>query len=190
MPLVLGIDVAGIKKGFHAATASTDSNQILATYSHLPLQEMVEVAKSTQDLAVIAVDAPPKAQLTTSQTRLSERQLHKLGLKVQWTRRSHLPPQEWMLHGQALWDELKSALPNTPIIETFPTAVARDLTNCPLQFPLHFCQGDPTYRTGYKDLLDASLAAWVALKFLNNTANSVGHDPDTQETDELGPIYF
>lgn len=183
MSYVMGIDVAGQKKGFHLAIANPEEPEIIMVEGGVSLAQTVKLA-ATYKPQVIAIDSPPKAQIQGPDTRQSEQHLHKLGFRIQWTRRPTDSPQEWMIHGQALWEALQETLPDTPLIETFPTAVARDLHDCPLQFPLQFLQGNPQHRHGYKDLLDASLCAWTAIKFLNGTAHLAG------EQDELGPIYY
>lgn len=186
----LGIDVAGIKKGFHAALAIKGQPAIEKTWSNLSLEHIPAVIRATSP-DILALDCPPRAQISGSKTRLAERQINRInGVNPQWTRRPDNPPQEWMLHGQALWELLEADFPQITRIETFPTAAAISLEDCPLLFPVKFCQGDVQHRLGYKDLLDAAICAWVGLKFLDNNVKSVGFDPATGETDELGPIYF
>lgn len=186
----IGIDVGGVKKGFHLALADSTSQNIESICANASIQEAIEFVDNHQP-EIIAIDCPPRAAINGPNTRLSERQINRLpGVRIQWTRRpSHTPP-EWMTHGEQLWRALAHEFPQLPIIETFPTAVAISMNNCPIHFPLTLCKGNTKLRSGYKDLLDASLCAYVGLKVLQATANVVGTDDLTGETDELGPIYY
>lgn len=189
MATVLGVDVGGRKKGFHVSVVRSGASEFEFVDGLLTVEGVVGVARR-YGVDVIAIDCPPQAQIAGERTRLSERQLHLMGVRVQWTRRVGLELPEWMVHGQELWEALRNEVPEAKLIETFPTVVARDLVGCSLRFPIFFLQGNTAYRAGTKDLLDACLCAWAGLKYSEGRAGSVGFDEATGETDELGPIYF
>lgn len=189
MPLVMGVDVAGSKKGFHFAVADSSQRELLIADGGMTTKQVLKIVESYNPL-VIAIDCPPRCEIIGPKTRLSERQMNLLGVTVQWTPRPGGREQEWMKNGEFLWRQLEGFDSNIKLIETFPTATARQAHLCDLLFPIKFLEGNPTYRKGYKDLLDASLCAWTAIKYLQGTAQSVGHDPLTGEQDELGPIFF
>ncbi len=192
--LIVGIDVGGTKKGFHLASLKPGEFQI-RDIRHC--QSVVDVctwvrtlvAESTQTTKLLlAIDCPPRSQLTGEKTRLSERQLHRQGFRVQWTRRTTHAPAEWMDNGQRLWEAL-SKLPDTYAIETFPTVATRHLCDSNVQLPLRLL-AQHAGRREWKDFMDAAICADVGDRYLRGRANCVGVDPDTAELDELGPIWF
>lgn len=181
--LVAGIDVGGERKGFHIAVLDCGSGQIISlSNSNSPSQVAGHLA-TLQTLECIAIDCPPRCQIRGPETRLAERDLHKEGFRVQWTRRAPMPPPDWMVNGENLWRTLQNRLEQVQIIETFPTAVSRSLEDCAVVLPLALLKGDVLTRSGYKDFVDAALCAWTASRFLEGRASPIGVE------DELGPIW-
>lgn len=189
MPRFAGIDVGGSKKGFHVALLNPMTGFEWVRGINRAEDVLAELAQ-IQDLRVVAIDCPPKAQIVGPETRLSERDLHRAGFHIQWTRRAPMPPQEWMENGENLWKTLGEGLAQVQIVETFPTAVSGQLASCPYSIPLSLFEGGPPERAIYKDLIDACLCAWVAEKVALGTAQSAGSARESGERDELGPIYF
>lgn len=184
-----GIDVGGSRKGFHVAVLDPSKGYEWVRGIHRAEDILAEL-EQIGDLQGVAIDCPPKAQISGPETRLSERHLHRAGYHIQWTRRPTHEPQEWMENGENLWKTLREGLPQVQIVETFPTAVSGKLAACPYSIPLSLLEGGPPERAVYKDLIDACLCAWVAEKVALGEAERVGVDPETGEVDELGPIYF
>jgi predicted nuclease with RNAse H fold len=174
--MFVGIDVAGERKGFHVAVTNG------ASIDHLfRSKDPTEVVAAVSGVQVIAIDAPRRATIVGSHTRSAERELHKAGYRVQWTRRYPMPPQEWMLNGQLLWDAVLEAFPAATVIETFPTAAWRNLAQSKLNVSLSdFADTDRATRG---DFLDAIVAADVAHRYAEGMAIPFGLD------DELNPIW-
>src|SRR5579864_5297475 len=124
----VGIDVAGAKKGFHAATLSGDDHEIKHLFhAFAPTELAMHIEKLAITPSVIAIDCPPKCSRAGNTTRLAERQLHRLGYRVQWTQACDRPPQEWMQNGESLWRHLRTQYPTAELIETFPTVTGQHL---------------------------------------------------------------
>lgn len=184
----IGIDVGGAKKGFHAAITELETNAVVGLIHALTPEDLCYQWMSRGfEPTVVAIDCPRLARLSGTSTRLAERQLHRLGIRVQWTRRTHEPP-EWMLNGEKLWAYLSTRYPGVTLIECFPSVAARALSasNVSLQMRLF---AEHSLRRDWKDLVDSCIAANVAIRYLQGTATSYGFDAKTGETDELGLIY-
>ena len=184
MAVVIGIDVAGTKKGFAVAAYELSQQKWLELRQVQTVAEVVNMLVRMSNIQCIAIDCPPKAVIAGPETRSAERQLNKAGYKMQWTRRSHkgLKPQEWMENGQLLWEAL-GAKYDGKLIETFPTVACDGAASCDMKIPLYAFAARKT-RVHYKDLIDAALCAWVAQKAHLGQATKIGHD------DELGAIYY
>jgi predicted nuclease with RNAse H fold len=182
--VVVGIDVAGKKKGFAVAALDIASESWLNLEPVQTVDEVVDLIDRLRDVRQIAIDCPPTAVVTSECTRGCERELHKARYSVQWTPREANGGKAsgWMLNGQELWSALKSRYGGL-IIETFPTAACDQLQGCELRIPLQYFAHKKT-RMHYKDLIDAALCAWVAKKHLDGKSASVGAD------DDGGKIYF
>lgn len=181
---VVGIDVAGSKKGFALAAYDTLEKtwlELRHVQSHV---EVLDIINRLSNVGCIAIDCPPKAIIDGAETRSAERELKRKGYNMQWTRRrsTDLEPQEWMSNGQRLWEVL-TPLHGKLLIETFPTAACDSAADCEMNIPLCKFAGKVT-RDHYKDIVDAALCAWVAQKKLLGLAQMAGLD------DELGPIYY
>lgn len=174
--MFVGIDVAAERKGFHVAVADTSSVvRLFRGFSPL------EVVESIGDAKVIAIDAPRRATILGPETRMAERELHRAGYRIQWTRRQPAEPQAWMLNGEALWSALLDAFPTASIIETFPTAAWRNLDQSKLSVELNVFAGSDRATRG--DFLDAIVAADVAARWHRGDAREFGPN------DELGGIW-
>lgn len=174
--MFVGIDVATERKGFHVAVV--DDASVVRLYRCFSPREVVE---SIGDASVIAIDAPRRATILGPETRLAERELHRAGYRIQWTRRQPAEPQAWMLNGEALWSALLDAFPTASIIETFPTAAWRNLERSTLTVDLStFADSDRATRG---DFLDAIVAADVAARWHCGDAIEFGSG------DELASIW-
>jgi predicted nuclease with RNAse H fold len=186
--VIVGIDVAGSKRGFHLANMIPGSGKIRGLKHCQTVGDVLWLLNSLKSPMLVAIDCPPRCQLLEAKTRLSERQLHEKGYRVQWTRRQNLAPQEWMRNGQDLWEAL-ATLPNAQLIETFPTVATSSLVNSQVELPLRLLAAYADRRE-WKDFVDAAICTEVGDRFLRGEAKSVGRDEATDETDELGPIWF
>jgi predicted nuclease with RNAse H fold len=186
----LGIDVGGSKKGFHCALCESGKPDILKLFHAFNPQDIVHWLKRLEvEPSIIAIDCPPRCTRTSSASRLAERQLHRRGFRVQWTRHEGKGSVEWMQNGQSLWDTLRLDFPSSTLIEAFPTVAGLSLGHSSLVLPLHLL-ADKALSRQWKDVVDACICADTAVRFLSGNAQSVGLDPVSGEVDELGPIYY
>lgn len=181
--VVIGVDVAAIPKHFHVAILDVDKKEFLSVYHQEFLSEFIKDLSHYKKILKIAIDAPPRAQINGPETRLTERELFKLGYRVQWTRRKPMPAPEWMNAGERLWRALEERYARDLLIETFPTAPSDHLSKVEHCFPICVLSGKEK-RPDYKDYIDACICAIVAEKALYGKAQVVGVG------DELGPIYI
>jgi len=188
MSIVAGIDVGGVRRGFHVAVVDGDSGEFLAMRNLFSAHDVSGLLAEFSALACVAIDCPPRCQIDGPLTRLAERQVNRAGVKVQWTRRKPMVGDEWMANGESVWKSVKEKLPQVQIVETFPTLVSRRLDECDWKLPLSFLKGGVIERSGYKDFVDASLCAWVAMRVLRGDAFCYGREGD--EVDELGLIWY
>lgn len=172
----IGIDVGAETKGFHVAVANRD--RVIRLFRAKDPKQIVQALDAP---SVIAIDAPRRATILGPETRLAERELHRAGYRIQWTRRQPAEPQTWMLNGEALWSALLDAFPTASIIETFPTAAWRNLDQSKLTVDLSvFADSDRVTRG---DFLDAIVAADVAARWHSGDAIEFGSG------DELASIW-
>ena len=186
--LVVGIDVGGTRKGFHFASARPNESEVTDLRHFASVESLATFVRAMNASVLAAIDCPPRCQLKGSETRLSERQLHQRGFRVQWTRRQNLEPAEWMQNGQRLWEAL-AELPNVELIETFPTVATSSLESSELHLPLRLLAGFANQRD-WKDFVDAAICVDVGIRYLRGEAQCVGIDASTGECDELGRIWF
>jgi predicted nuclease with RNAse H fold len=142
-PTVIGIDVGGSRKGFHAValSAGTYAGQLATT----EVQELAHWCRSVIGAQLVAVDAPCRWS-TDGRARPCERELNAAGIRcfASPSRQAALthPTNDygWMLQGEALYRELETShpllpalppagqLPSTPAcFETFPHAITWQL---------------------------------------------------------------
>lgn len=178
---MLGIDIGGVRKGFHLAWVEESSGRVLRLREAAHVEEASEAAAESRPTA-IALDGPPRASIRGPETRLAERAVAALGIRIQWTRRPPLSPPDWMVQSERLWEALRKTT-DCPLIETFPTLVFRHLGESSVLLPLSALAGGPAFASR-RDLLDAVLCAHVALRYRQGRAIALG------EGDELGPIYY
>ena len=186
MKFVVGLDVGGMKKGFHGAFLPLKAGKITGLFHAGTAQDAVRAIQSLRGTcAAVAIDAPPRARIAAPHTREAERGLLKLGYRVQWTRRAsnarNLP--EWMRRGELLWKALACAFPKARLFETFPTASYDGLESSDVELPLRLLQGKKTKRY-CGDYVDACLCALGARAALLGKSLLVG------PKDELGPIHI
>lgn len=184
--VIAGIDVGGVKKGFHVSVLDVDQG-FVDLRNFLSTEGISDYLSGLDLMKLIAIDCPPRAQINGPRTRLAERQINQAGFKVQWTRRFPMAPDEWMVNGEKLWKSLEKLSPQVQLIETFPTIVSSELEDCELVLPLKLLKGGKDERAGYKDFVDSCLCAWAGMRFLRGEARGFGQDGD--EVDELGMIW-
>lgn len=165
------------------AIVDTASRQVIYLSNVHDPEQAARLLLEFDSLACIAIDCPPKAGIAGPNTRQAERELNGLGFRMQWTRRPDNIPPGWMVNGETLWDSIAATIPRVKAIETFPTAVSRQLGDCDLNLPLKLLEGGVETRDGYEDFVDACLCAWVAERYLLGQAKPYGLG------DELGPIW-
>jgi predicted nuclease with RNAse H fold len=190
---VFGVDVGGLAKGFHVADLPVGMHEI-SRLIHCPtakdVRKLIGAAADSAENAriLVAIDCPPRCRIRGVHTRLAERQLHRMGVHVQWTRRCSHEPTAWMFNGEDLWMLLEN-LPGVEVIETLPSVAAARLRGSTLRLPLSLLAGQAE-RRDWKDLVDAAICAEVGERYLRGGAEHVGLDPVTGEKDELGLIWY
>ncbi|MBM3253177.1 MAG: hypothetical protein FJZ16_02850 [Candidatus Omnitrophica bacterium] len=183
MDFVVGIDVGGYKKGFHGAILDLKNNSFSGLFHEIEAEAVLEQLKDIPGVCrAIAIDCPPKAYIKGPKTRLAERELVRLGYRVQFVSRNG-KASEWMLNGSNLWILLKNYMSDVEIIETFPTALSDKLSDIEINIPLKLLAGKDK-RKFYGDYIDACLCAIAAKKFLQGKSTEIG------KGDELGPIHI
>lgn len=131
--ITIGIDVGGIKKGFHAV-ANRDG-LYLAQFHSIHPNEVASWVLSHNPIAV-AIDAPSMFSLNSG-SRKAERELVSNGMRCFYTPTRALAAKsrfyDWVFNGELLYQKL--GLPifmgeqsqETCVIETFPHAVQMSL---------------------------------------------------------------
>jgi predicted nuclease with RNAse H fold len=131
---VIGIDVGGSNKGFHAVALSDGA--YAAQLSSRDVQELGHWCRSVIRASVIAIDAPCRWR-ADGRARPCERELNTEGIRCfaspSRERAVGHPSNyyDWMLQGEALYQELEASHPllaglpaNGPFcFETFPHAI-------------------------------------------------------------------
>lgn len=181
--LVAGLDVGGAKKGHAGVALDPSCLRCVAAASLRDDREALAWLRGLEGLEAVGIDAPPRASRSGPEPRGAERELHRLGVRVQWTRAPGQPAAEWMENGERLWRALQKGMPRLLLIEAFPAATARFWPEGPSPLlPLSLVAG-----SGFRsraDLVDAALAAWTAARHLLGGARAAG----TGCSD--GPIYY
>lgn len=137
-PTVIGIDVGGSRKGFHAValTAGAYAAQLATPHE----RELAHWCRSVIGASLIAIDAPCRWS-TDGKARPCERALNAAGIRcfASPSREAALAhPSDyygWMLQGEALYRELEASHPLLPglaprgaaCFETFPHAITWQL---------------------------------------------------------------
>ena len=140
-PTVVGVDVGGMKKGFHAVALR--DNHIVAKLTTHSAWDVATLCRK-QGAAAVGIDAPCQWSLT-GRARSCERQLAGLGMSVFCTPRQAVgqvhPFYRWMLNGAELFRLLAPhyrlydgrTAPLDPLcFETFPQAIACSLAGTKL----------------------------------------------------------
>jgi predicted nuclease with RNAse H fold len=135
VPTVIGIDVGGSRKGFHAVALSGGAYaDRLATAE---VQELVHWCRSVIGAQLVAIDAPCRWS-SGGRARPCERELSAAGIRcfASPTRQAALSHPSnyygWMLQGEALYRQLETSHPLLAALpasapacfETFPHAIA------------------------------------------------------------------
>ncbi|MEB3270523.1 MAG: DUF429 domain-containing protein [Synechococcus sp.] len=138
VPTVIGIDVGGRRKGFHAVALHTGRciDQCITTEA----RALAHWCRSISDARLIAIDAPCRWS-SDGRARPCERELNATGIRcfASPSRAAALShPSDyygWMLQGEALYRELEASHPlltglppsGPACFETFPHAIAWQL---------------------------------------------------------------
>ncbi len=138
VPTVIGIDVGGSRKGFHAVALTGGAYaDRLATAE---VQELAHWCRSVIGAQLIAIDAPCRWS-SDGRARPCERELNAAGIRcfASPTRQAALSHPSnyygWMLQGEALYRELEASHPllsglpasGPACFETFPHAITWQL---------------------------------------------------------------
>jgi len=140
MPTVIGIDVGGSRKGFHAVALT--GGAYAARLGTSELQELAHWCRTVIGAQLIAIDAPCRWS-SDGRARPCERELNAVGIRcfASPSRTAALSHPSnyygWMLQGEALYRELEASHPllsglpapglqasDTACFETFPHAIA------------------------------------------------------------------
>lgn len=185
LPTAVGIDVGGMRKGFHAvAIIGGDYSSHIATKD---VQELAHWCRATMRARVIAVDAPCRwskdGRARPAERQLMERRIWCFSTPTRQRALDH--PRNhfgWMLQGEALFQALepthtlcrKLPMPDgkNTCFETFPHAIAWHLSQGRTtasrkreeRKQLLKCAGIDTTRFTNIDLVDAALCALVAYR--------------------------
>lgn len=133
--IVIGIDVGGEKKGFHAV--SLENGRFAAKTQSASVSEMAAWCKASA-ATIVAIDAPCRWRTPAGSPRLAETQMAAQGIACYYapteTRARTHAFYSWMLPGMALFEKLAVDFPlilnrhaaatDTRMIETFPHAVS------------------------------------------------------------------
>ena len=192
----IGIDIGGIKKGFHAVVNRDGAYH--AHFHSINPDTMVAWVLSHHP-SVVAIDAPSMFS-QNDRSRKAERDLVNNGMRCFYTPTRTLAAQshfyDWVFNGQLIYQKL--GLPifmgdqtDAPcIIETFPHAIqislwARNGKSCPEGSKLSVRRNTLAVQASYKtnqlssiDFIDAALCAVSADYFLKNQFNAYGCKQD------------
>jgi predicted nuclease with RNAse H fold len=134
VPTVIGIDVGGSRKGFHAVALT--GGAYAARLGTSEVQELVHWCRSVIGAQLVAIDAPSRWS-SGGRARPCERELSAAGIRcfASPTRQAALSHPSnyygWMLQGEALYRELEASHPllaalpagGAACFETFPHAI-------------------------------------------------------------------
>lgn len=193
-PRTAGVDVGGVKKGFHAVLL--EGLEVVATLQSRNAEEVAAWCRDQEAMAV-GVDAPCCWRAPGGSARAAERQLMREGISCFSTpteeeARNH--PRgyyEWMLQGMTLHEALRrdfgiiseeQPLKNPVCFETFPQAVACVLAGQVVKAgdkrtvrrALLEAAGIQTTTLRSMDLLDAALCAFTARQVIKGQFRFVG----------------
>lgn len=193
---VIGIDVGGPKKGFHAVALEGTR---VAARTHTADAEALAAWCAAQSASVVAVDAPCRwRRPAPALARASERALAAARIACYYApteerARTHAFYQ-WMLPGAALYAALRPRFPlhvggevaGPVAIETFPQAVACALAGKlvsakekrVVRRDLLLCAGLTLNDDETMDEIDARLCALAAASFARGEARAYGDAAD------------
>ena len=198
VPTVIGIDVGGSRKGFHAVALTEGAHT--AQLDTREVQELAHWCRSVIGASVIAIDAPCRWSVD-GRARPCERQLNAEGIRcfASTTReRAMGHPSNyygWMLQGEALYRELEASHPLLTVLpargpvclETFPHAITWHLHGSAAQAARKRSQRRELLARAGMDLapltsidrIDAALCALAANHVAIGAACHVYGEPDT-----------
>jgi predicted nuclease with RNAse H fold len=181
-PVVVGVDVGGLGKGFHAVALNKGVFNPQHFKNALEAYEWILEVKAT----VVAIDAPCRWAVS-GKSRLAERELAIKGKTVQCFK---TPPRttavgnpfyDWVFNGETLYELLStshdlfdgSGHSGNIVLETFPHAVACALAGSVIPAnPKGFVRRRSLREQGFDvgslaniDFVDAALCALTALQF-------------------------
>ncbi len=188
--VVIGIDVGGPEKGFHAV-ALKDSRLLAKTKSRDPAG--LAAWCKAQGAGVVAVDAPCRWR-TNALARAAEREMAAEGINCYYAPTEKKAREHafytWMLPGEALYRALSADYPlylgsgclDLVTIETFPHAVACALAGEVLSAKKkRIIRGELIQRAGLSlsdyssiDEIDAALCALAAQAFASGDGKAYG----------------
>ena len=186
MAKVIGIDVGGKRKGFHAVLLS--SQRIQAVFEHTDPVQLVAWSLSHQP-AVVAIDAPC-GWSTSGGSRESERSLAYQGKRIPCfctptrARAAQSRFYDWVFNGEQLYQAFQRQS-ITPI-ETYPHGVSEIiLQRSPLPAKKQARRQAALAKMGLLapcltsvDLIDAALAALTADAFREHQTHAFGNESE------------
>jgi predicted nuclease with RNAse H fold len=121
---VVGIDVGGKKKGFHAC--AIDGREIVAGPTQLTDVDTAVAWVRKFTPTTVALDSPFEPAPEGTRSREDEKTLNRAVCRIRWTPDQAglegKPYFAWILHGLELYEALRTAIPGAERIEVFPTA--------------------------------------------------------------------
>ncbi len=193
--VVVGIDVGGPRKGFHAVALS--GGNYLAKYTHSDAAAMAAWCHE-MDAKAVGIDAPCRWS-STGRARQAERALALVGISAFATpsrEAAHSRPfYRWMLNGAELFRLIEKSYPlydgaisvSAPVcFETFPQAVACSLAGEIVSAKQKkVIRRDLLQKAGVNtsaftniDMVDAALCALTACYLLSDTIKTYGDPTD------------
>jgi predicted nuclease with RNAse H fold len=141
VPTVIGIDVGGSRKGFHAVALT--GGAYAARLGTAEVQELAHWCRSAIGAELIAIDAPCRWS-SDGRARPCERELNAAGIRcfASPTRQAALSHPSnyygWMLQGEALYRELELS---HPLLAALPASAPACFESFPHAIAWHLCGG-------------------------------------------------
>jgi len=198
-PSVVGVDVGGARKGFHAVALENGQFKAFKKTVHIP--ELVEWCVQSIDAITIAIDAPCRWS-RDSRGRLAERQLMKKRISCFSTPKRGQAIEhpkgyyDWMLRGEGLYRKLQKSHPmyggqtisgTKTCFETYPHAITWHLRSGDAHATLKRSQrieilcryGIETTSLTNMDWIDAALCALTASLACSGEPLAIYGEPKT-----------
>lgn len=181
--LFVGIDIGGTKKGQTIAVlgkGGRDVEQMWHGESEAGLAERI-LAQTGPDV-IVAIDSPrgPAKPQGGKWGRECERQLHRTGIRCQWTPDEQFfnepgekrALREWMEVGFRVFEQFAGLLPTENVIEVFPSASYGRFGEEVITLPFNVF--DRKYKADQLDAICCALTGW---RYIKGEYRGVG-DPD------------